>query len=251
MQDPKAKVVYLTYEEPPEKIRSYFINVYLNQALNNRHDSNRDLIHDYLSKGDLTYVQVEKRDKLVKAVDTFYNVYIHSGRLLVKPAYSLKVDELAEGIRELKKNVDGLAGLFIDYFQLIHADGKLKKEYGINNRQEELKQICLILRRTADEEGIPIALAAQFNRDVKEVADVHETSIREAADIEQIAETIIGVYDISKHPLEQSKASKTLLNTIGTEGLFMKILKSRHLPANKYEALDYDSNTNKIKNTEL
>lgn len=251
MQDPKAKVVYLTYEEPPEKIRSYFINVYLNQALNNRHDSNRDLIQDYLSKGDLTYVQADKRDKLVKAVDTFYNVYIHSGRLLVKPAHGLKVDELAEGIRELKKNVDGLAGLFIDYFQLIYADAKTKKEYGINNRQEELKQICSTLRKTADEEGVPIALAAQFNRDVKEILDVHETSIREAADIEQIAETIIGVYDISKQPEVGTKASIKVFNDVGGVGFLMKILKSRHLPAGKYEALGYNGNTNKIENTEL
>ena len=34
-------------------------------------------------------------------------------------------------------------------------------------------------------------------------------------------------------------------------GLLFKILKSRHLPAGKYEVLDYDSNTNKIQSNEL
>jgi len=249
--DADARVVFLTYEEPPEKIRSYFINVYLNTALNAQQNSNRDLIRTYINKGDLKYVQFENRQKLVDAVDTFYNVYIHSGRLLIKPAYSLKLDELTEAIRQLKKNVDGLAGLFIDYFQLIYADAKLKKEYGTNNRQEELKQICSILRQTADEENIPIALAAQFNRDVKNIVDVHETSIREAADIEQIAETIVGVYDIRRQPKNGDKDSITTANNAGNKGLYFKILKSRHLPAGEYEVLDYDPNTNKIENSEL
>jgi DNA primase catalytic core len=250
-QDANTKIAFLTYEEPPEKIRSYFINAYLDQALNNQKDSNRKLIQDFLSKGDLTYVKESQQKALVDAVNTFYNVYIHSGRLLVKPVYDLKIDELVLAIQAINKNVEGLAGLFIDYFQLIHADGKLKKEYNVNTRQEELKQICLILRKTADQEGLPIALAAQFNRDVKEVADIHETSIREAADIEQIAETIVGVYDINKNPKEPTKASKALLNNVGNEGLFMKILKSRHLPSGKYDTLDYDSNTNKIKSPDL
>jgi replicative DNA helicase len=249
--DADAKIVFLTYEEPPEKIRSYFINVYLNTALNAQQNSNRDLIRTYINRGDLKYVQTENRKKLVDAVDTFYNVYIHSGRLLIKPAYSLKLDELTEAIRQLKKNVDGLAGLFIDYFQLIYADAKLKKEYGTNNRQEELKQICSILRQTADQENIPIALAAQFNREVKDVLDVHETSIREAADIEQIAETIVGVYDVRRQPKNGEKNSIAFAKDAGNKGLYFKILKSRHLPAGEYEVLDYDPNTNKIENSEL
>ena len=42
-----------------------------------------------------------------------------------------------------------------------------------------------------------------------------------------------------------------IFNDVGGVGFLMKILKSRHLPAGKYEALGYNGNTNKIQNTEL
>jgi hypothetical protein len=107
------------------------------------------------------------------------------------------------------------------------------------------------LRRCRFRENIHIALAAQFNRELKDLLDVHETSIREAADIEQIAETIVGVYDVRRQPKNGEKNSIVFAKDAGNKGLYFKILKSRHLPAGEYEVLDYDPNTNKIENSEL
>ncbi len=74
--------------------------------------------------------------------------------------------------------------------QLLHKGQLGKNKYG--SRQEEIKQICLDLKDVAVETGLPLILGAQFNREVVNPARLHYTKIREAADIEQIANLIIG-----------------------------------------------------------
>lgn len=82
--------------------------------------------------------------------------------------------------------------------QLLRKGNKTK----YNRRDEELKDICLGIKDTAVNTGLPIILGAQFNRQVINHTGIHPTNIGEAGDIERIANTIIGFWNNNFKPVD-------------------------------------------------
>jgi KaiC/GvpD/RAD55 family RecA-like ATPase len=247
---PDRRIVYITYEEQETIIRSYFLNTYIGQQLNNatsQAKGNKAVIKEYLRTGQTQYVG-RKEILETKAVD-FYNTYITSGRLQVKEL-DYPIRDLAAAIRYLHHTDKSIAGIFIDYFQLLHADAIHKRETGANNRQEELKQICIMLKDVATQTGLPLILGAQFNRQVDSVIDLDYKAIGEAGDIERIANTILGIYDIryERRSNDSKAAAKAVADRIGERetGLYLEVLKSRYMPRGGQAIYDYDSNTGVI-----
>ena len=133
----------------------------------------------------------------------------------------------------------------------------LKKPGAGYSRQEELKEICLDLKDIAVETGLPIILAAQFNRTVLSPLDLLATNIGEAGDIERAANLVLGIWSGNFRPVVEkgnigaieklSFDKETLLNK---GKLYIQILKNRDGEAGKTGWLDFNGNTGKIQNGE-
>jgi hypothetical protein len=252
---PDKKFIFFTYEERATAILQYFLNTYIDKELNSStyDKSNRRLIKDYFKTGSTQYIARENIAYFKTKKDEFFKTYIETGRILIKYV-DFNSEELSLAIRYLQKTEPSLGGVFIDYFQLLNLPGGVKRAERINSRQEELKKICQQLKGVAVDTGLPLCLAAQFNREVANLMDMHPTKIREAADIEQIVNTLVALWNLSK-PQVNKETSKTEAKEIynrtgGSEnGMYIELLKSRDLPTGCYEVLDYNGKTGKIKNS--
>jgi hypothetical protein len=253
---PDKKFIFFTYEERDTAIIQYFLNTYIDTELNksDHNSSNRRLIKDYFKTGSTQYISKENRPLFESKKKEFFTTYIEPGRILVKYV-DFYAEELDLAIRHLHKKEPNLGGVFIDYFQLLNLTAGTKKAEKINARQEELKEICQTLKRTAKDTGLPIALGAQFNREVTDLSKLHATNIGEAGDIERIVHTLIGLWDASKKTVGKHLSKddkKAIAEKIGEaeEGMYVELLKSRDLKAGIYQLLDYNGKTGKIKNPE-
>jgi replicative DNA helicase len=92
-----------------------------------------------------------------------------------------------------KIQLDGkkVAAIFIDYVQ------KLNCEEDKSSRQQELHKVCKDLLNTACDKRVEssIIMGAQANREVKSLETFLLENMREAGDIEQDANVVIGVWD--------------------------------------------------------
>lgn len=251
---PDKKFIFFTYEERDTAILQYFLNTYIDLELNNSTSpkSNRRLIKAYFKTGSTQYIAKENIAYFESKKEEFFKTYIETGRILVKYV-DYNSQELDLAIRYLHKKDPNIGGVFIDYFQLLSLPGSVKRAERINTRQEELKEICQSLKRVAIDTGLPLCLAAQFNRDVTDLMKLHPTKIGEAGDIERIVNTLVGLWDVAKNTVGKETSSGEV-NEINkrtggaTTGMYIELLKSRELQTGIYEVLDYNGKTGKIKN---
>jgi DNA primase catalytic core len=243
--NPDKKFIFFTYEERANIILQYFLNIYINEELNK--GSNRRLIKEYFKTGSIQYITRDKEKLFIEKKQEFFKTYIETGRILIKEV-DLTSTELSSAIRYIHKQEPSIGGVFIDYFQLLSLSGETKKGEKINSRQEELKEICKILKNTARDTRLPICLAAQFNREVLNLLDLHPTKLGEAGDIERIANTLIGLWDLSIEGITTREQVKLIENKTGgvNKGIYIEILKSRDLPRGGYQILESNGNTGRI-----
>ena len=125
-------------------------------------------------------------NRIEKALQTFEN-YTQEGRLfLVDKAMSS--DDLASTIHYLAERDDNIGGIFIDYVQKIPSPASESQRY------REIASVTETLRETAQSLNIPIIAGAQANRDAESTL-IKKSHLRESGDIEQDANTILGVYN--------------------------------------------------------
>lgn len=259
--NPEKQYVFFTYEERAASIIQYFLNAYIDINLNSG-SHNRRLYKQYFKTGSTQFILADKQKDFNEGKEAFFKTFIETGRILVKYIdYDAK--ELNGAIEYISKNPK-VAGVFIDYFQLLSQPSDKGKTH--NSRQEELKEVCLALKTVAVNTGLPVVLAAQFNREVTNLERLHPTHIGEAGDIERIVNTLIGIWAMYKKPLLKginegekdainvkvqaaNKHRKTQINE--EQGMYMEILKSRDLKSGGWEIFDYNGNTGRIKNAEI
>lgn len=231
-------VYFFSYEESRAAIASLFLNTYigLNVSMNNR-----ESIANHLRDGTLPSVFPETHALFLKRKNEFFTSLIENGLLNVFYT-DMSAKELVSAIRYLKKHTN--VGLIsIDYMQL------LKMGQGrFGSRQEELKEICLLLKDCAVETGLPIMLGAQFNRTVVAEADLLATNIGEAGDIERIANTILGFWNRNFEGSRDGNRSKDGRPIPKEKAIYFEILKSRQLGSGHSEIMDFDGNTGKLRN---
>ena len=87
---------------------------------------------------------------------------LHELPIFLDDAGSVTITEIRSRLRRLK-SAHGLSCVFIDYLQLVRP-ATLGKNV---NRNEELSEICRLLKATAKDLGIPIVALAQLNRAVE------------------------------------------------------------------------------------
>ena len=132
----------------------------------------------------------------------------------------------------------------IDYMQFL----KLAKRVP-GSRQEELKDICIKLKDCAVETGLPILLAAQFNRSVVAEADLSPTNIGEAGDIERAANMIIGMWNRNFDGFSrQGNIGKNNKKIEKEPAIYFEILKGRGMEPGQSTIMDFNGNTGKLEN---
>jgi DNA primase len=122
------------------------------------------------------------------------NKWIEEERLQLldrKPNIETLSSAIIERSQKAKKAGKPVAAIFIDYVQKLNT-----REQKIN-RQQEIQRICQTLLNTAMDKRVnaAIILGAQVNRSVESLSTLNMGSMREAADIEQDANLILGVWD--------------------------------------------------------
>lgn len=246
-QEYKNKEVYLfSYEEDGDSITTNALNTYLDEELNSLNNSNRRLIKSYFTTGSTEYIKSQSRDYFKTTKDKFFKELIEPKRLNIHYS-NYNSDTLIEAIRYLHKNTN-IGAVFIDYIQLLNLPQGKYKTY---SRQEEIKEICIALKDVAVETGLPIILGAQFNRTVTNQLHLHPTKIGEAGDIERIANLIVGFWNNNFKAItsegEQNEINNKGLNSVDT--IYTTILKNRGGRVGLEEALEFNGNTGKIKNS--
>jgi len=230
-------VYFFSYEEPRAAIVSNFLNIYKDMHV----PGNNRAVCKSLLKGEVNNFECPIYKQLRAKKDEFFSALLAPGRLHIH--YSdMTAPELIAAIEYLKAN-SNIGLVCIDYMQLLRMGGD-----GWGSRQEELKQICLMLKDCAVDTGLPIMLAAQFNRSVVCEADLSPVAIGEAGDIERIASFIVGCWNrnfegFSKDGNKNKKGEKITKES----KIYMEILKGRECGAGAWTALHFDGNSGKLK----
>jgi len=238
--DIDSQVHYFSYEEDEDSILFRFLSTRLNSELS---ANNKRSIRSYF-RGDKQYLGDNIKQFEIQK-DYFFNSFIDTNRLNIHYV-SYSSNKLIDSIYYLANKVN-IGAIYIDYMQLLNTD-----KGRFNTRQEELKKICLDLKDLAVETGLPIILGAQFNREVTSPLLLHPTKIREAGDIEQVSNLIIGFWNNNFKALNPSGSDKVEIekNELlkGDSSLYVKILKNREGITGLEDRLEFNGNTGKISN---
>lgn len=232
-------IYFFTYEESASSIMCLFLNTWIGKELSK---NNRESIKSHFRKDNVEHIKVEMRKEFLKDKNAFFENLIDKGRL--KVFYTDKsLEELIALIKFLKLNDPSLGMICIDYMQFL----KLAKRP--NSRQEELKDICLKLKDCAVETGLPILLAAQFNRTVVAEADLSPTNIGEAGDIERAANLIIGMWNRNFEGFSRlGNVDRTNKKIPKESAIYFEVLKGRGVAPGQFTIMDFDGNTGKLQN---
>lgn len=182
---PEHSFFFFSYEVAKKQLLLNVLNIMANVELDTYFNS--QLIEQYLvynikapNVPSGAYKQLAKsKSKLEES--------IRSGRLGIIDEH-FYVDELVAYFKYLKDTYN-IGIIFIDYIQKI----KIKGQFA--SRQLEIQKISEFLLEAALKLSLPIVLGAQFNREVTSKSLMDESRLREAGDIEQDANTVIGIWN--------------------------------------------------------
>lgn len=246
-------VYFLTYEEESADLYVKLLNIYIDADLDG---NNLDYIRSFYRKG---HTSRENR-AFMEGREKFFGSLVKTGRLRVKGLDGTYTSEsLSAAVDNLMRAAKPAPSvIFIDYIQLIGTDRD------IENKQLKLQQICTELRELAKRAAIPIVLGAQFNRLVAQEGDLDSSKIREAGDIEQEANLVLGLWDRAftregKTENAKNGTQKTTGGHLDRNGnpakkepgvLYVEVLKGRNIGVGGYAELTYNPKTGRIKHKE-
>ena len=130
-------------------------------------------------------------------------------KLFIDDSASANIFEIATKARHLVKE-HGAECIFIDYLQLIHAEGKT-----INNREQEVSTISRTLKQLAKELNIPIIALSQLNRGVEARTGDNKrpvlSDLRESGAIEQDADMVLLLHRPEYYGLNTDENGNSLI----------------------------------------
>lgn len=233
-------VYFFSHEESKASITLSFMSVWIGAELSKNNRSSLEHFFRGTADGD-KYIKQEQKELFMLKKERFFAELINTGRLKIH--YSeMTADKLVEAINYIKERDPKVGLICIDYMQLL----KLAKP-ARTARQEELKQICLMLNECAVKTGLPIVLAAQFNRSVVAEADLSPVQIGEAGDIERIASLIIGIFNRSFDAMSRTGNINRKGEAVPKEQtLYVEVLKGRKIGNSHNCVMKFDGNTGVI-----
>jgi replicative DNA helicase len=111
--------------------------------------------------------------------------------IFIDDSGSLTVTEIRSRCRRLQ-SAEGLGAVFIDYLQLLRPNTTSR----LQNSNDELSEICRVLKATAKDLQVPIVALAQLNRGVESRNDKRPmlSDLRDSGAIEQEADLVAFLY---------------------------------------------------------
>jgi len=216
---PEKTFLFFSYEETRKQIALKLLNIISKKILNE--GQNLSTLETYVRSSEQGLEQVESgKKKLMKLTS--------SGRLWIidEPFY---INDL-EGVISNLATKHQLGGVFIDYIQKVKIHGK----YG--QRQLEVQAISAQLLEVAKQNKLPLIMGAQLGRNQQSKDKVQLDNLREAGDIEQDANLVLGLYNDSmqKAQDEEKKLTDRAVN------VDVVILKNRNGTVNEKVTLKFD-----------
>lgn len=223
-------VLYLSLEEHRDRVCVNLLNCYCKTPLgkNNRLIIRKDIrgISTEKQLESTKYPAKEKRDyetflknpaiqaEYFEKKKEFVHLMEKEHRINIQSP-NMDIDSLIEYITHMKRKYS-IGIVMIDYVQLIQV-AEQTKFYG---RPAEIKYIMEKLRKFSNDEknGIPVVLAAQFNREVVHVWDMALKNIGEGSNLEFYADTVIVGFFCSRNPKTDDPVEQEKINNAqGTE----------------------------------
>ncbi len=172
--------LYFTYEESAKNAKVQLENKFINKSLSK---NNLKSIKTYKRKCE-NYFSANGLTAYLQGQHEFAKKLLYNGKLRV---YGEHYDstELMDYIRYSYTQIK-VKAVFIDYIQKL-----TKKGFKGLRRNEELKEICDDLNTLSIELDLPIVIAAQLNRSTTSPVEMFSQNIKDAAEIEQVANKII------------------------------------------------------------
>lgn len=254
-----GSIIYLTLEEDKESVTSQFLSKLTGEPISR---NNKRSIKSFYNKDCAEYFAKGKEQAFERARAEMREK-VDSGRIIIEEAETengIQLDTISNLISYIteatKQLTNGVAAVFIDYIQLIRPDKRT------NNRVEDLKVICTLLKNCAVRLNIPIILAAQFSREgSKSPYELEPESLGEGGDIERAAAVIVGLWNTAKKPRQNSKFQETNNKIWSEQGhpfdkiefnanepkIYLRLLKSRGETTGGEALLDCDLNVGIIK----
>jgi replicative DNA helicase len=111
--------------------------------------------------------------------------------IFIDDSGSITVTEIRSRCRRLQ-SAEGLSAVFIDYLQLLRPGSMTRSQ----NRNDELSEICRVLKATAKDLQVPIIALAQLNRGVESRNDKRPmlSDLRDSGALEQEADMVAFLY---------------------------------------------------------
>lgn len=227
---PAQSFFFFSYEESKKQVELKLLNILSDDTIN----QSRNIIdlENYLRGDNASRTKIESGKSLFKE-------FADSQRLWIIDQ-SYYVEDLAETMTYLTERYD-VGAFFIDYIQKI----KIKEKYSM--RQLELQKISEKILEAALELKKPVILSAQLGRDRERKNKVRLDNLREAGDIEQDANLVIGIYN---EAMEKAQEEEEQLQDPQVP-LKLTILKNRNGIVNSTATLSFYRPTLKIFDEEV
>ncbi|MES2389583.1 MAG: DnaB-like helicase C-terminal domain-containing protein [Bacteroidota bacterium] len=233
---PDRNFHFFSYEEDASTLYIKLMNIFINEDF--AIGTNTSYIEGFYKKGGIGYNNHTFRIGREK----FYDTLINTGRIKIHYG-NLETDGLLRAINYLHRH-DTVGAVFIDYIQMLRIKGNY------NSRQLELQSICnKLLNEAAVPTGLPIILGAQFNRDVQCEGDMDSSKIREAGDIEQTANLILGMWNRGfKGSREGNRDKNGRPIEPDPDTIYLEVLKNRDGQVGLCNEFKFNGQTGKIEN---
>ncbi|MDK9699872.1 MAG: toprim domain-containing protein [bacterium] len=218
-QYPERRFLFFSYEETRKQLGLKFLTMYAGAII----DEARNLrqYENYL-RGD------NSGQPAIQQAATKFQSITETGRLLlVDEPY--QVDDLAN-VLAMYTELFPVGAVFIDYIQKVRIQGKFA------TRQLELQKISERLLETAKSLRLPILLGAQLGRDKDSKDKVRLDNLREAGDIEQDANLVLGLFNPSLNKTQDEGGR----STARVVDLKVTVLKNRNGRAGDELTLKFD-----------
>jgi DNA primase catalytic core len=216
---PDKTFLYFSYEETRKQLGIKLLNILSQDVINEA--QNLASLEGYLRGGHISRDRIEEGKRQLEELTSGGRVW-----LIDEPLF---VDNLEAVITDMANRYP-LGAVFIDYIQKVRIRGK----YGA--RQLEVAAISAKLLDLAKEVSIPIILGAQFGRKDGKTATLKLDNLREAGDIEQDANLVIGLWNDAM-AIAEDKNQKVQNRKVNLEAV---ILKNRNGAVNDTVDLTFD-----------
>jgi len=218
--------LFFSYEENRHKIALKIIHI-LTQGNSKAPDTK--VIREWIREGSDSH-------SLQTSYTTFKNLTESSRLWIIDEPFCIK--DLTSIIGYLSDRCS-IGAVFIDYIQKI----KIKEKY--ITRQVELQKICQTILETANSHSIPIIMGAQLGRGQGYQDKVRLDNLREAGDIEQDANMVIGLYNEAMEKAQSRRNNEVSIPDVSD--LKLTILKNRDGRVNDTISLEFDRPALKIR----